>query len=59
LRWAAISASFLFADRVEQEIHKQGEGEAMVGEALLSDMELGMKAGTVVLPHMSLTLAPG
>jgi hypothetical protein len=24
---------------VEQDIHEQGEGEAMVGEALLSDME--------------------
>jgi hypothetical protein len=35
----AISASSLFADLVEQEIHE--EGEAMVGEALLSDMGLG------------------
>ena len=37
---------------MEQEIHKQGEGEAMVGEALLSDTELGIKAGTVVLPDI-------
>jgi hypothetical protein len=34
-------------DLVEQEIHEQGEGEAMVGEALSSDMGLGIKAGTV------------
>jgi hypothetical protein len=33
---------------VEQEIHEQGESEAMVGEALLSDMELAIKAGMQV-----------
>ena len=42
---------------MEQEIHKQGEGEAMVGEALLSDMELGVKAGTAVTSDFTSALS--
>jgi hypothetical protein len=37
---------------VEQEIHEQGEGEAMVGEALSSDM-YGLVAGNALRARLA------